>query len=163
MTRHTTLALTAALAASLTLAACKKEQPAPVEPVATPAPVTTPAPVQPAPAPAPMTTATGVTVSTIDLGNAVGLDNKVTAPMTSFGAKDTITASVATDGAGGNVSTRWTYQDGTVVTEESKAVPAGPMVSAFTISKPDGFPAGNYKLEVSVDGQVLQTREFVVQ
>ena len=161
MTRHTTLALTAALAAALALAACKKEQPAPVEPVATPAPVSTPAPVQPAPAP--MTTATGVTVSTVDLGNAVGVDNKIAMPMTSFATKDTITASVATDGAGGNVSGKWTYQDGQVVNEESKAVAAGPQVTAFSISKPDGFPAGNYKLEVSVNGQVVQSRDFTVQ
>lgn len=160
MTRQTTLALAAALAATLSLAACKKEQPAPVAPATAPAAM--PAPM--APAPAPVTPdATGVTVVTVDLGNAVGADNKIATPKTAFAGKDTITASVATDGAGGNVSGKWTYQDGQVINEESKLVAAGPQVTAFSISKPDGFPAGNYKLEVSVNGVVVQTRDFTVQ
>lgn len=160
MTRQTTLALAAALAATLSLAACKKEQPAPVAPA--PAPAAMPAPMSPAPAPV-TPAATGVTVGTVDLGNVVGADNKIATPMTAFAGKDTITASVATDGAGGNVSGKWTYQDGQVINEESKLVAAGPQVTAFSISKPDGFPAGNYKLEVSVNGLVVQTRDFSVQ
>lgn len=160
MTRQTTLALAAALAATLSLAACKKEQPAPPAPA--PAPAAMPAPMPPAPAPG-TPAATGVTVGTVDLGNAVGADNKIATPKTAFAGKDTITASVATDGAGGNVSGKWTYQDGQVINEESKLVAAGPQVTAFSISKPDGFPAGNYKLEVSVNGQVVQTRDFTVQ
>lgn len=160
MTRQTTFAVAAALAATLSLAACKKEQPAPVAPA--PAPAAMPAPMPPAPAPV-TPAATGVTVGTVDLGNAVGADNKIVTPMTAFAGKDTITASVATDGTGGNVSGKWTYQDGQVINEESKVVAAGPQVTAFTISKPDGFPAGNYKLEVSVNGQVVQTRDFTVQ
>ena len=56
----------------------------------------------------------------------------------------------------------WTFQDGQVVDTQEKVVPAGPQVTDFSITKPDGWPAGNYTLQVSKDGMVLQTREFTV-
>jgi hypothetical protein len=46
---------------------------------------------------------------------------------------------------------------------EDKSVAAGPQVTDFQISKPDGWPTGKYKLEVSLDGKVVQTREFDVK
>lgn len=152
------IAIAAALFSTLALAGCKKNEPATTTPpVATD---TTPA-ATPAPAPAPAATAT---VTSVDLGNAVGADNRVATPATSFAGKDTIHASVVTDGASAStVSARWTFQDGQVVHSEDKAVAAGPQVTDFQISKPDGWPAGNYKLEVSVDGAVVQTRDFSVK
>ncbi|HET8898754.1 MAG TPA: hypothetical protein VFN09_08305, partial [Rhodanobacteraceae bacterium] len=103
------------------------------------------------------------TVTTIDLGNAVGADNRVTTPATSFTGTDTIHASVATDGAGGDLTARWTFQDGQVVDTQDKVVPAGAQTTDFSISKPDGWPAGQYKLEISSGGMVVQTREFEIQ
>ena len=152
------LAIAAALLATVALAGCKKKDDATT---ATP-PATTepaPAPVEPAPAPAP----TPATVSSVDLGNAVGADNKVTTASTSFAKADTIHASVATDGAGGKLNAKWTYQDGQTVDSQDKDVAAGPQVSDFSISKPDGWPAGKYKVEVSLDGAVVQSRDFEVK
>lgn len=165
MNRQTSLTLIATLTTALTLAACNRDQPAPVTPAPTPAPVMTPDPMT---APAPVTTpvpanGSAVTVSTVDLGTSLGADNRVGSAVTSFRPADTINASVATDGAGGNVTARWTYSDGQVVDEQTKMVSGGPQVTAFTINKPDGFPTGNYQLTVSVDGQVIQTRDFTVQ
>jgi hypothetical protein len=105
----------------------------------------------------------GVTVTTVDLGNAVGGDNRVTTPATSFAGTDTIHASVATDGSGGDLTARWTFQDGQVVDTQDKTVPAGAQVTDFSISKPDGWPAGKYKLEVLNNGMVVQTREFDIK
>ena len=92
-------ALAAVLVAGTALAGCKKNDTADNTP-ATPPPAATdnaatPATTDTAPAPA------GVTVTTVDLGTAVGADNRVTAPASSFAGSDTIHASVATDGAGG--------------------------------------------------------------
>jgi hypothetical protein len=42
-------------------------------------------------------------------------------------------------------------------------VAAGPQVTDFSISKPDGWPAGKYTLEISNGGMVVQTREFDVK
>ena len=150
-------AIAATLFASLAMVGCKKNADTAADttpPASTPAP-TTPAPVEPAPAPAAMA------VTTVDLGNAVGADNRVAAPMTSFATTDTIHASVATDGgSAGNLTAKWTFQDGQVVDTQDKSVAAGPQVTDFSISKPDGWPAGKYTLEISSGGMVAQTREF---
>lgn len=153
-------AIAAALVAGIALAGCKKQDTtdaAATTPPAATEPAPAPAAAEPAPAPA------GVTVTTVDLGNAVGADNRVTAPAASFAGTDTIHASVATDGAGGNLTARWTFQDGQVVDTQDKTIPAGAQVTDFSISKPDGWPAGHYKLEVMNNGMVVQTREFDIK
>lgn len=152
-------AITAALVAGIALAGCKKHD-------ATDATATTPPPAaEPAPMPAatPPPPAASVAVTTVDLGNAVGADNRVTTPATAFATKDTIHASVATDGSGGDLTAKWTFQDGQVIDSQDKTVPAGPQVTDFSISKPDGWPAGHYKLEVMNNGMVVQTREFDIK
>lgn len=152
-------AIAATLVAGIALAGCKKNDATDTTAANTPPPAATePAPVsEPAPAPA------GVTVTTVDLGSAVGADNRVTTPATSFAGGDTIHASVATDGAGGDLTARWTFQDGQVVDTQDKTVPAGAQVTDFSISKPDGWPAGRYKLEIMNNGMVVQTREFDIK
>ena len=157
------MAVLAAMLGSAALVGCKKkEEPAPLPPAAEPTPAATPAP-----APMPATAA----VNGVDLGNAVGADMRVTAPMTSFGTKDTIHAAVSTgtsDPAGsvaGKLGAKWTHLDSNqVVHEESKDITfAGDGVTDFQISKPDGWPVGRYKVEISLDGNVVQTREFEVK
>ena len=154
-------AIAAVLVAGIALAGCKKNDTTVDTTATTPAPAatdTTPPPMNDtAPAPA------GVTVTTVDLGNAVGADNRVTTPATSFAGTDTIHAAVATDGAGGNLTARWSFEDGQVVDTQDKVVPAGAQVTDFSISKPDGWPAGHYKLEVLNNGMVVQTREFDIK
>jgi hypothetical protein len=160
--KHTTLnaAIAAVLVAGIALAGCKKNDTADTTATTPPAATdTTPAPPMAETAPAPA----GVTVTTIDLGNAVGADNRVTTPATSFAGTDTIHASVATDGAGGDLTARWTFQDGQVVDTQDKTIPAGAQVTDFSITKPDGWPAGHYRLEVLNGGMVVQTREFDIK
>lgn len=168
MTRHPLhLATAAALFASLALAGCNKKTdetavtpPAATEPATTPPPAEAPVPETPAPAPAAAPTA--MTVVSVDLGSAIGADNRVTTPMTSFAKTDTIHASVATDGPGGNLTAKWTMGDKIVDTQD-KSVAAGPQVTEFSVSKPDGWPTGHYTLQVMQDGNVVQTREFDVK
>jgi len=153
--------LATALVGVLAIAGCKKhDETAAVPPANEPA-ATTPAPLPETPPPAPAP-ATALTVTTLDLGNAIGADNHIAAPMTSFGTKDTIHASVATDGPGGNLTAKWTMGD-KVVDTQHKTVAAGPQVTEFSISKPDGWPAGHYTLQVSANGNVLQSRDFDVK
>jgi hypothetical protein len=151
--------LIAAMAGALALSACgkKEEAPAPAPPVTAPAPApTTPAP----PAPAP------VAVASVDLGTAVGPDQKVTTPATEFAPTDTIYAAVSTTGSAANavLNAKWTYQDGQTVNESSQTIaPNGAAVTTFHISKPDGWPAGTYKVEVSLDGSPVATKDFSVK
>ena len=174
MTRTQSSLLAAALVAGVVVTGCKKHDEAATETTMPPAAATTtmPAPAGMPPAAStttsPMATttppATPAIVSSVDLGSAVGSDNKVTKPGTTFAKTDTIHASVATNGdKASTVTARWTFQDGQVVHTEDKSVAAGAQVTDFSISKPDGWPAGDYKLEVLVDGTVAQTKDFSVK
>ena len=162
-TNRLQMALLAAMIGSAALVGCKKkEEPAPLPPVAT-----EPAPTAPAPAPMAAT----ASVSAVDLGNAVGADMRVTAPMSSFAPKDTIYAAVSTASSDpaasvpGKLGAKWTHVDSSqTVHEESRDINfTGSGVTDFQISKPDGWPTGKYKVEVSLDGSVVQTREFEVK
>ena len=151
------------LAGALTIAACNKS------PENAPAPATTtPPPPATTPAPPPATTPASqpVSVTSVDLGTAVGADQKVTSPTTTFSPKDTIYAAVSTTGSASNATlgAKWTYQDGQTVNDSSQTIaPTGPAVTTFHISKPDGWPAGNYKVEISLDGASVASKDFTVK
>lgn len=163
--KPTLIATTLAFAALFALSACDRRDDAAVDEADNPPPAATDVD------PADMPDADGigsdadaaVTVTSVELGNEVGADNRVTAPMATFATDDTVHASVVTGGAGGTVSTRWTFEDGQVVHTEDKIVPAGEQVTDFMITNPAGWPDGTYTLEVMVDGNVVQTREFEVR
>ena len=164
---RTHYAVAAALVATLALAGCKKkEEVAPPPPAAeTPAP----APAEPAPAPAPM--AATASVASVDLGSAIGADKKVTAAAASFKPKDTIYASVSTSTSdpAATVATKlgakWTFQDGQTVHEDPSAdvQATNGGVTEFHINSPKGFPEGKYKVEITQDGNVVQSKEFDVK
>jgi hypothetical protein len=156
--------LIAAIAGALALSACGKNEDHPsTAPAAAPPPVApAPAPVAPAPAPAPAP----VAVASVDLGSAVGPDQKITTATSAFTAKDTIYAAVSTTGTSPNavLSAKWTYQDGQTVNESNQTIaPNGPAVTAFHISKADGWPLGNYKVEISLNGQSVASKDFSVK
>jgi len=102
-------------------------------------------------------------VGSFQLGNAVGPDNRVTTLMSSFSPRDVIHASVQTDGAGATLNMKWTYQDGQTVDTQDKVVAAGPQITDFSISKPDGWPAGEYHALLSINGGLIQNISFTVQ
>src|SRR5437763_1461545 len=100
------------LALCLALSACKKKDETPPAPA--PEVSTAPATSEATPAAVPFK------VDSVDLGKAIGPDKKVTDPATTFGTKDTIYASVATEGAAPSVKlhAKWTFGDkGTVLNE----------------------------------------------
>jgi len=133
------------------MASCKKkEAPPPAETAA------------PAPAPAPPAFA----VKGIELGKSIDADKKVTAPTSTFGRKDTIYASVATEGAAPSktITAKWTFQDGQTVKEQSESIaPTGPAATEFHISKKGPWPVGKYKVEVSVDGAPAGSQDFEIK
>ncbi len=152
------VSLAAALLLGLTLAACgKKEQPAPP-----------PAAVTPPPAPVQDLVNVPVSVKGISLGNAIGDTKQVAAPMDSFGAKDTIYAVVQTIGTGkSTLKAVWTFHKGdktAPVNETTQEIDAaGPANSEFHISKPDGWPVGDYQVEIMLNGASVGTQKFSVK
>ena len=139
----------------LALTACgKKEEPA----------RKAEAPSAPA-APAP---SAGVAVTAITLGTAVGPDKKVTKGTDNFGPKDTIYASVDTTGSGtATLKAKWTYRKNgqeAVVKEDTMTIaPTGAATNEFHISKPDGWPVGNYQVEIFVADKSAGTKTFTVK
>jgi hypothetical protein len=124
------------------------------------------APAPPAEAAAPAPAPPAFAVLAIDVGKGIGADKRVTAPATKFGRRDTIYASVATEGAAPSkaISAKWTYQDGQVVKEQAETIaPTGPAATEFHISKPKPWPVGKYKVEIAVDGAPAGSKDFEVK
>jgi hypothetical protein len=158
------------LAGTLALTACNNSQPPETAPPATESTPMAPAPetAPPATTPPAMTTPAQapVAVTSVDLGSAVGDDQKVTSPTTTFSPKDTVYAAVSTSGnaPSATLTAKWSYQDGQTVNESSQNIaPNGPATTTFHISKPDGWPTGNYKVEISLNGTLAVTKDFTVQ
>ena len=165
------LILATALAAALALSACGKgNEPATSVPAEPPPSATTmPPPITPPPsstAAMPMSgTSAAVGFSSVEIGSSVDANNKISTSGTSFAPKDNIYAAVETIGNGhATIAAKWTYQDGQTVHEDSKVLDTmGPQSTVFMISKPSGFPEGNYKVEISLDGQSVASKDFTVK
>jgi hypothetical protein len=110
----------------------------------------------PAVAGAATTPAPGEAVRVVDvtIGNSLRPDNTVQNVTSTFSPKDTIFAAVRTEGAGtATLEVKWTYKDSQTVKTDSKTInPTGPAVTEFSIQKPEGWPAGDYKVDVLVSG-----------
>ena len=112
------------------------------------------------------TPAAAVSVTDVDLGRSVGSDNRVIDKVDTFAPKDVIYATVITKGASPStvLKATWTFEGGQVVdTSERTIAPTGEVATEFHIAKPDGFPAGKYKVEVYLDGNQVQSKSFEVK
>jgi hypothetical protein len=115
-----------------------------------------------APAPAPAAFA----VQSVEVGKQIGSDKRVTSPGTTFAPKDTIYASVATEGAAPSktIAAKWTFGSGKLVKADSQTIaPSGPEATEYHIARPSGWPVGKYKVEISVDGSPAGSKEFEVK
>ena len=149
------LAIAGLAALVLGFAGCKKEAPPPP-------PAPPPAPKVEAPAPAP------VSVASITLGKAIGTDKKVTAAADSFAKADTIYAVVETTGTGNaTLKAKWTYHKGDKsadVDESTSTIAAtGPATNEFHVSKPSGWPPGDYQVEIFVGDKSAGMKKFTVK
>ena len=108
----------------------------------------------------------GVNVTHIDVGRSLTATKTIAEKADSFRPADTFYVSVKTDGSGpsATLTARWTYEDGQVVDESRQNItPTGSAaVTEFHLAKPDGWPAGGYKVEVLLNGISAGTREFKV-
>lgn len=109
---------------------------------------------------------TQLRVADVDVGRAVGADRQVTDKTDKFKPNETIYASVHTTGNGtGQLTARWTYQDGRTVDERTEAIAptTGEARTEFHVSKPSGWPTGKYTLHVLLNGAEVQTKDFEVE
>ena len=107
-----------------------------------------------------------VKVTDVSLGRALGTDKSISDGTDKFHANDTIYASVTTDGSSPSATLRakWTFEDGQTVDESTRTIaPSNQERTEFHISKPNGWPAGKYKVEVFLNDQSAGTKSFEVK
>jgi hypothetical protein len=148
------LATATAFVAILAMAGCKKEEPAAVAPP----------PVAAVKAPATLS------VTGLDLGTSVGANMKLDAAMTTFGPMDTIIAAVSTATSDpvasvtGKIGVKWSGPDGKVFNDEAREAKfTGNSVTDFRVANPAGYPVGKYKIEVSLNGAAVQSKDFEIK
>jgi hypothetical protein len=111
-------------------------------------------------------TTAGVRVTDVTLGRSLGGDKTITDRTETFKPNDTIYASVATEGSASSaiIRAKWSFEGGQLVDESTRTIaPNNKERTEFHISKPDGWPAGKYKLEVFLNDQSAETKNFDVR
>jgi hypothetical protein len=101
------------------------------------------------------------------VGNSLSSDKTVPGSSGPIAPRDTIYVSIATMGSGETtLKSRWTYLangNSTLVNEDTQNVRTnGPATHEFHISKPDGWPKGDYQVEIFVNGAPAASRRFAV-
>lgn len=141
------------LAAVVSISGCSKPPPPP-PPV--------PRPVQPPPPPP---ESPAFTVTSLNLGKSVYVDQNVTAPAAGFGRKDTVFLSVVSDGIAPSVvlRTRWYGPKGLLLQEGSQTIASlGPKATAFHLDNHSGMAVGKYSVELFVNNAPAGTKQFEV-
>ncbi len=103
-------------------------------------------------------------ITTIQVGRSLNSDDSISGHTTTFKPDETIYTAVINEAAGaGTVSVRWVYS-GQTVSEETKEVSFNREgATEFHIQTPSGgFPEGDYRVEIQVNGQPAGIREFRV-
>jgi hypothetical protein len=163
-TRH--LLLAALLTGTVALSACNRDSDVDTTADRAPGALETP----PTMTPEPTAPAAVVEVTDVQLGTEVGDDRGVTSPQTSFAADDdTIFAAVTTTSDSTSPATaalgvRWTYQDGQLIDERTETLNfTGRDITNFRVSNAEGWPMGSYNVEITLDGNVVENRQFTIQ
>ncbi len=109
-------------------------------------------------------------VTIIETGKHIDANKRIVDTTSSFAPNDTLYVSVVTSNASATnmVRTVVKFQDGQVVDSSSQSVAApamtgGTSVTEFHLTKPGGWPTGDYTIEVWLDGQSAGTRTVAVK
>jgi len=102
-------------------------------------------------------------VDTIQLGRSLNPDNSVASHTSTFKHNDTVYVAVLTADTGkGTIVAKWSY-GGRVIDEPKKDVSyKGAAATEFHLQSAGGFPPGEYKVEIFVDGVSAGSRSFRV-
>jgi hypothetical protein len=103
-------------------------------------------------------------VRTIQVGRSLNSDDSVGTHTTTFKPNETIYVSLINDTAGkGTVSVRWVYAGHTVREEMKDVSYTREGATEFHMQSPSGgFPPGEYRVELQVNGQSVGARDFKV-
>ncbi|HEX5693892.1 MAG TPA: hypothetical protein VFY00_04640 [Arenimonas sp.] len=155
-----------ALSLSLLLVACGGDEVPPAEEGTAPAQSATEAVAEPALPEEPPMPGGDFRVVAVELGTELDEEGRVQRPQDVFTTVDTIHAAVVGVGTspGLTLSARWLLEDGTQVAKAGQhLVPETPTVTTFSITQPEPWPAGTYKVEVAINERVVETRSFRIE
>jgi hypothetical protein len=104
-----------------------------------------------------------ITVGTIQLGRSLNQDNSVASLTSTFKPDETVYVSVLNPERGdGTIGVKW-YFGAQMLSERTKKVSfQGAGATSFNLQSAAGFPAGDYSVEVLLDGQSVAKRNFNV-
>jgi hypothetical protein len=118
----------------------------------------------------PPATQSALSVADIDVGRSVATDKTIADKTETFRPGDTFYVAVKTVGSAPTATlvAHWSYEDGQRISEATQTIaPSGPAVTEFHVSRPngpgDGWPTGNYKVEIVLNGVSAGTEKFKVQ
>ena len=102
-------------------------------------------------------------LANIQTGRSLNPDRSIASITTLFKPSETIYVSVQTTGsAPGTIGVKWMYQ-GRVIAEPVKQVDYdGPASTEFRLQNSGGFPEGDYRVEIFINGAQVGTRAFKV-
>lgn len=103
-------------------------------------------------------------VSTLQLGRSLNPDNSVSTHTTRFKPDDTVYVSILSDEPGyGTITVRWLLH-GQLVSEATREVSyTRSAATEFHLQNSGGFPAGGYRVDVLINGELAGSREFRVE
>jgi len=104
-------------------------------------------------------------VSELETGKKIEADKSIGDGTDDFGVRDTIYVAVKTEGSGsGTLAAKWMFQDGQTVEQSSQSIsPTADAWHEFHIQKATAWPAGKYKVEVTLDGAAAGTKDFEIK
>jgi hypothetical protein len=104
-----------------------------------------------------------IRISAVQLGRALNTDNSVGAHTTQFKPNDTFYVAVLTEEPGASTLTVQWRLNGQMVSETTKEVSyMRPAATEFHLQNSGGFPVGQYRVDILVDGTLAESREFRV-
>ena len=105
-----------------------------------------------------------LSVTTIQTGRGLNSDNSVSALTTAFKPNDTIYVLVLTEGSGSaTIGVKFSILGGVISEPEKKVLYRCPAATEFHIEYSGGFPAGDYDIEVTFNGQPAGMRKVRVE
>lgn len=118
----------------------------------------------------PPATQSALAVADIDVGRSVATDKSIADKTDTFRPGDTFYVAVKTVGSASTATlvAHWIYEGGQRISEAAQTIaPSGPAVTEFHVSRPNGpgngWPTGDYRVEIVLNGVLAGTEKFKVQ
>ena len=100
----------------------------------------------------------------VQTGKSLNTDHSVGIHAASFHPNDTMYVSVLSTGRGkGTITVKWTLGGQVLQTLTKKVSYNDQAATDFRFQAADGFPVGDYTIDVTVDGKTIETRRVKVE